>query len=344
MNQLTNQQFFPDNEQKYLIFTLSDKKYAISVSHVLEVFNLPELVVPQKLPILICGLLKYNNLIINVINTYKVFDLEEKPFGADNQLILIKTEDTIWGMVVDNVEDLVTISNDNINPKTYSAQNSIIKFISFINEEMIFMIDCNSLEKYIKEKEEVFSESSEHQNFCDDEASKEIFANRKLALQNKKTYISPQMYIETTDYIWFQIESENYCLRIDFVLEIINNIDKITPLPNTPEFISGVIFHHGYFYTIIDLSRFFGNVTSSESKKKNVIIVNDSNFKIAFVVDNIMGIKKFSNDDLINSENKKTKSKFCSHEIVTDNKLFYILDLKHILLDNRLLIFDILKA
>ena len=340
MKQLSNQQLFTENEKTYLIFALAKKKYAIEVSQVLEVLNLPELVVPQKLPAFICGLLKYNNIIINIINMHKVLDLPTKKFTVDNQLLLLKTEDTIFGTVIDNAIDLVQISSANIHPKTYNSQNSIIKFISFINDEMIFIVDINSLENYIKENNDYFIES-QSSIFEDDQSSKEIFENRKLTLQNKKKYLSPQLYIDTTDYICFLVGNNNYCIKIDYVLEILSSNINITTIPGTPDFITGVIFHHGYFYTVINTAKFFNNSANVSNSNAKIIIINDPNFKMAFLVDCINGIKKFSNDDLMSSTNKRAKNKFYSNEIIKDDKLFYILDLKNILVDNRLLIFDI---
>ena len=54
--------------QQNLYFTLSDNKYAIPLKNVVEVMKLPALDYPQKLPNNIIGVLKFNNININILD------------------------------------------------------------------------------------------------------------------------------------------------------------------------------------------------------------------------------------------------------------------------------------
>ena len=91
-------------EQKkntHLYFQAGKSFYAINSANVLEIMKLPALDYPQKLPNNIIGLLKYNNFVINVVDIRFYLDIEVTPYSSNNELIVVKTDEIIFGIITD---------------------------------------------------------------------------------------------------------------------------------------------------------------------------------------------------------------------------------------------------
>ncbi len=340
MNELSQQTFYEPEELSYLIFSLNDKKYALDAVRILEIINLPRLVLPQKLPIMLCGLLKYDNLIINIVNSYKLFDLPNQTFTPKHQLLIIKAEETIFGLIVENVFDLITISSLDIHPKPYNSENNIIKFISFYNDEMIFIMDVDYTEKYLKETENTFIDVQDI-TFANDQISEELFAKSEQQLISKNNNLPTQLYTDSTDYLTFLAGEHQYCLKLEYVKKIIDaNKIRITPIPETPPFIKGTFFFYGDFYTVIDLPLFFNLPINEQNKNEKIILIENEDFKIALWAQEIIGTQKITQENLYNLPNRTDNQNNYYTQITMGENIYYILNFKNIITDNKLLIFD----
>ena len=342
MNKLINSNSGFDNELKYLLFSLDSKKYAIEISHVVEVIKLTELEYPQKLPIFLCGLLHYNHLTINIINTPKVLGLPEKKFDIDSQILIVKTGESIFGFVVDKVFDLLSISREKVHLRPYNSSDNIIKFITYVDEEMVFIFDLHFLEKYIKSNESAYTESKICELFPTDENSLKILHERKQQLARKEDYSLSWAFTETDEYISFSINSNNFCINIGSIKEITKiNKDAITKVPCAPNFITGIISYHGEFYTVIDIGCFLNNSSSVTNEQQyKLILINDSDFKIALLVTEVHNILKlFPNEIQINKYDDQT-TKYFSGEFVRNSVLIRILNIKNLLSDKRLFVYE----
>lgn len=92
-------------------------------------------------------------------------------------------------------------------------------------------------------------------------------------------------------FLTFRLGDEEYGLEILNVREIIGVID-ITPLPQTPEWISGVINLRGKIIPVMDLRARFGLESVEHSDETCIIVVEvdheaDGSFQMGVVVDTV---------------------------------------------------------
>ena len=73
-------------------------------------------------------------------------------------------------------------------------------------------------------------------------------------------------------YLDFSLENESYCMEILKVKELMG-MTEITPLPQTPHFIRGVINLRGQIIPIIDLRLKFGMEFLPYQKRTSIIVV-----------------------------------------------------------------------
>src|SRR5271170_7246215 len=72
--------------------------------------------------------------------------------------------------------------------------------------------------------------------------------------------------------VGFRIGTETFGLPIALVREIVR-VPKITPVPNAPDFVEGVINLRGRIISVIDLRKRFGEKDLQPSKKNRIVVV-----------------------------------------------------------------------
>lgn len=90
--------------------------------------------------------------------------------------------------------------------------------------------------------------------------------------------------IENLKVIVFKLENEEYALSVDHV-GAIERILPITRVPETPDFVEGVINLRGVIVPIIDLRLRFGMEKVEMTDESRIIIVHQDDMEVGLIVD-----------------------------------------------------------
>lgn len=141
--------------------------------------------------------------------------------------------------------------------------------------------------------------------------------------------------VMAAQYLTFMLDGEEYGVEILGVQEI-KGWEKCTEIPNTPDYVLGVINLRGSVIPVIDLRRRFGMQPREFGKLTVVIVValeTESGSKImGFVVDAVSDVYNIAAEqvrpapDLDNS----VDTRFIKGLATIDEKMIILLDLDHI--------------
>jgi purine-binding chemotaxis protein CheW len=92
--------------------------------------------------------------------------------------------------------------------------------------------------------------------------------------------------IEQIQIVVFELDNEEYALKINDLREIIN-IPNITPIPNSPEFIRGIFNLRGKIIVTVDLEKRFNFSRNNKLSPKHIIITEVENNDFGVVVDRV---------------------------------------------------------
>lgn len=108
--------------------------------------------------------------------------------------------------------------------------------------------------------------------------------------------------------VCFMFADEEYAVDITSVREVVR-IQKITHIPQMPDFTLGIINIRGSIIPVFDLRKKFGlrEKESDEQSKMIVVDVNDS--RICFVVDQVLNNVKITASSVVPTPNVKMKIK-----------------------------------
>lgn len=98
----------------------------------------------------------------------------------------------------------------------------------------------------------------------------------------------------------FKIENVEYGINIMQVSEIVK-LQSITKIPNTPEYIEGVINLRGVVIPIVDLRLKFNLGRKERSEDSRIIVVNVNNKTLGMVVDGVAEVIRINEEQIADS-------------------------------------------
>jgi len=341
---MNNINYIEQKKNSHLFFKLGDNKYAVNTSNVLEIMKLPMLDYPQKLPNNIIGLLKYNNFVINVIDIRFYLDINVSGYNVDSELLIVKTDETIFGIVTDQIIGISPFESSKIDTIPFIDNKTIIDSIYKHNQDTIFIINIYSIENLLKGT--IHSENIDIQGlFPKDEYSVSVLKSRtqSLAAKNRFSLVSGELHAKKK-LISFNLNNDSYCIALDYVKEVLKD-SLITHVPGTPDFIEGIMNLRGDYITVLNVKKLLGintnNIVKQEENdeqtdKNPVIIVNCNDMDLAFLIDKINELFEFPDDKIV-----ETGESYYTAEFIYNDMPYTILNIDKIYTDKRIIVADI---
>ncbi len=99
-------------------------------------------------------------------------------------------------------------------------------------------------------------------------------------------------------YVLLRVDSEQYALPVEGLAEI-GPMPSITPLPNLPQWICGIIHQRGEIISVIDLHRLFGQEIAPGKRRSKLAVLHNGKMKVGIGIDQVIAtISKPDSDRL----------------------------------------------
>jgi purine-binding chemotaxis protein CheW len=102
--------------------------------------------------------------------------------------------------------------------------------------------------------------------------------------------------------VGFRIGRETFGVPISLVHEIVR-VPEITSVPESPDYVEGVINLRGKIVSIVDLRKRFGEKEITQNKKNRILVVEVENKMVGLIVDAASEVLRMSSDDVDNPPN-----------------------------------------
>lgn len=166
-----------------------------------------------------------------------------------------------------------------------------------------------------------------------DEVNKKKILKKRAKLIAEKPHIIEESgrVIEGLEFI---LANEHYLIANTFVNEV-SKINAITPLPLTPDFVSGIINVRGKILAVIDIKSFMNLPSAGMTDLSKVIIVEDKGIEFCILADEIIGSRKVDIDSL--QENVEEKENINPDFIMgITNDMLIVLNVERLIHDGKL--------
>ena len=123
---------------------------------------------------------------------------------------------------------------------------------------------------------------SEIQDFSDDITP--VLEARAAALSRSSQ--DDELTGETIGVVVLVVGDERYGVEVQDVQEI-EPLGKVTPIPGTPAFWTGVVNLRGSMYPVLDIERYLGLAASAEVENPKVALVSGGGLSVGLLVDEV---------------------------------------------------------
>jgi len=103
-------------EGKYLTFALGHEEYGLEILGVREIIGLMDITGVPQVPEYVKGVINLRGKVIPVIDLRLKFGMPKQDYTNETCIIVINVMNTLMGIVVDRVCEVLDISGDNIEP------------------------------------------------------------------------------------------------------------------------------------------------------------------------------------------------------------------------------------
>lgn len=136
-----------------VIFSLDNGEYGIDISCVQEIIRIPgQITKIPNVPSYVEGMFNLRGKVVYVIDLKRRFHFEHTERGADSRLLILKLDELMVGIIVDDVSDVLRINEDlieNFCVELDSISNNSIRGIYKVNDRLMMVIDSGKLKNEV---------------------------------------------------------------------------------------------------------------------------------------------------------------------------------------------------
>lgn len=134
----------------------------------------------------------------------------------------------------------------------------------------------------------------------------------------------------------FNLNGENYATDI-IEVERILGYEVPTVLPDTPDFVEGVINYEGHILPIISLAKRFNLIQGEKGAETKIIVVKQDMQKVGMIVDVVSEVKDIKSEDIESPPDIATpiSKRYIKGLIKVNQKIVIFLNLGSILTDKE---------
>jgi purine-binding chemotaxis protein CheW len=146
---------------------------------------------------------------------------------------------------------------------------------------------------------------------------------------------SGQGHRELLQLVSFHIAGEEFGLNILRVQEIIR-VQQLTRVPNSPEFVDGVINLRGKVIPVIGLRKRFGLEELAHDKQTRIVVIEVKGTVLGFIVDSVSEVLRIPADTVEPPPRLgKVEREYVSGVGKLDNRLLILLDVDRLMSDSE---------
>ena len=134
---------------QYIVIRLGDEQYGIDIRYVDNIVRMQNITRVPKVPAYLKGVINLRGEVIPVMSLRVKMDLPEDEITRATRIIILKMEQQgSFGILVDEVREVVRLSMDQIDKMSYDTKDEKANFITGVgkhNDELISLLNLNSI-------------------------------------------------------------------------------------------------------------------------------------------------------------------------------------------------------
>lgn len=271
-----------DETQRYLFMTLESETFAVSLEVTREIIFVPEHVTPVKeAGYGVMGVITLRDELITAIDLRTILGFNSAQNTSESRFLILNQEGKSLALLVDSIQEVKDIEMSLVEQLPERFSDSKLEAIYKSKEGITSLIDKNFLIGLIKE---YYIEDNDSNRSDTDGTSIENIDN------------------DASEIAVFSVNNEEFALEIEDLQEIIK-YTEVTPVPEAPPYVDGVINLRGVVIPIYSLPERLGfekNITLSSK----ILVCSFGGERLGLLVDDVNEILFVDSKDVSSSDSK----------------------------------------
>ncbi|ALJ38477.1 chemotaxis protein CheW [Azospirillum brasilense] len=270
------------DEEQLVVLTVAEQEFALPVAAVREVVPVPETVtrVPRARPHLL-GMMTLRDALLPLVGLRMLFGLDAAlDATADRgrgKVAVLRTAEGQVGVVVEDVREILRVPRERIDP----VPPLMAREAEFEDMDGIARLDGGARLIPVLSAERLFRHGAGNG------------AGLGIHAQGREGETAVAMEAERAEaFVVFRLAGAEYGLPVGAVQEVLRQPDAVTPLPNAPDFVSGVTTLRGAVLPLVALRRLLRLPEGRENggDRGRVVVIAAGAARAGLLVDGMAGI------------------------------------------------------
>ena len=133
---------------QFVTFAIGNEIYGLDITLVQEITAYRNLTYLPNTPKYVKGILNLRGHVIPVMDPRLRFDLPTSEYDHTAVIIIFKTQNKTMGMIVDKIQDVITIEQENIEDTPEMAINihsNFLQGVGKVDNNFVIILDCQRI-------------------------------------------------------------------------------------------------------------------------------------------------------------------------------------------------------
>ncbi|MCL6471581.1 MAG: chemotaxis protein CheW [Firmicutes bacterium] len=138
---------------QFVTFTLEGEEYGVEILKVQEIIGYQGFTKVPNVPDFVKGVLNLRGSVVPVIDLRLKFSMKEKEYDKFTVILILEVKERIIGVIVDAVSDVVSLTEDDIQPTPDFSSGIRADFIASMGRKDDKLIIILDIDKVLSESE-----------------------------------------------------------------------------------------------------------------------------------------------------------------------------------------------
>jgi purine-binding chemotaxis protein CheW len=146
--------------------------------------------------------------------------------------------------------------------------------------------------------------------------------------------VLPSVATDSSQLVIFVLDEQRYALRLDSVDRVVRAVE-VTPLPEAPSIILGIINVQGRVVPVVNLRRRFHLEERPIDIEDHFVVAQSSTGQVALPVDEAQGLVKNMSGDCVPAEEIVQDLNYVDQVFLFGSEMVFVLDIDTVLTDDE---------
>lgn len=267
------------DEWQLVSFEVDGQEYAAPIEHVQEIVQAPEsfTAIPHA-PHSVLGVMVLRSRLLPLVSLRSLFGLESIPVHETHRVVVLQVRKGLSvGVVMDRVNEVLRVPRSLVEPipSLFESQSSVRHLSSMCRldegKRLVSVLAVESLLEQANYRVETHG----------DELAEVITA------ADSSTNTEEYSMEDEGQVVVFKLGGEEFGVNIHSVQEIVRVPEQLTHIPQSPEFLEGVINLRGSVLPVVDQRRRMGIPSGQRNDRQRIMVYLMEGVRTGFIVDSV---------------------------------------------------------